>query len=93
MTDIFHANRQAMQRAGQTAGTVVFASEVLRELPEDHANFGLLGEIEADAHATVYVDYVTGTVRRSSPNGETLTFLHNSQGSAPSPQFEPGPTS
>lgn len=40
-------------------------------------------EIERDAHATVFVDHVNGTVRRSGAHGESLTFNHHNLASHP----------
>ena len=70
------------------ADSIVRDAELIREFRR---------EVESDAHATVVVDYRTGTVHRSSDRGESFSFQPRIpsalEPTASSPHFEPGHTS
>jgi hypothetical protein len=81
---------EVLTRAGIPAGS---RRELIRQFR---------AELDDENNSTVIVDHTTGTIRRISAAGETYIFNSNHpqistsgmlEPAAPSPHFEPGPTS
>lgn len=67
---------KAMSQAGQTASAVVFAGEVLEDLPEEDGNFAPIADVEGQGNLAL------GFIQQALQRYQHLTALHEARAQA-----------